>query len=122
MTQRRKDCKELRDVCSRLGARPRFPVYMGEELLKTPVEDLELTVRSFNCLRRAGMMTVGDIVGSIDSRADLLKIRNLGMKSADEIMDAIMEYQFTILPEGQRSKYLRRVEELNSSSLSSKIG
>ena len=46
------------------------------------------------------MATVGDLVQNIDTREDLLKIRNLGRRSADEIMDAIMEYQYTILPDG----------------------
>ena len=114
MTERKRDCKELHEVCSRLGKRARFPVYLGPELLETPIEELELSVRSFNCLRRAGMATVGDIVQNIDTREDLLKIRNLGIRSADEIMNAIMEYQFTILPEGARKKYLDRIAELNS--------
>lgn len=111
--ERKRDCKELIDLCKGLGRRPRFPVYLGEELLQTPIDDLELSVRSFNCLRRAGMATVGDIVQNIDTRDDLLKIRNLGMRSADEIMNAIMEYQFSILPEGMRQKYLDRIVELN---------
>ena len=114
MTERKRDCKELHEVCSRLGKRARFPVYLGPELLETPIEELELSVRSFNCLRRAGMATVGDIVQNIYTREDLLKIRNLGIRSADEIMNAIMEYQFTILPEGARKKYLDRIAELNS--------
>ena len=89
-------------------------VYLGTTFLETPLEDLELSVRSYNCLRRAGVRNVGDIVDRIDNRADLLRIRNLGAKSADEIMNAIMEYQFTILPEGARKKYLDRIAELNS--------
>lgn len=111
--ERKRDCRELIELCRSLGKRPRFPVYLGEELVNTPIEDLELSVRSFNCLRRAGMVTVGDIVQNIDTREDLLKIRNLGMRSADEIMRAIMEYQFAILPEGMRQKYLNRIIELN---------
>ena len=113
MMERKRDCRELIEVCRGLGPRPRFPVYLGEELLGTPIEDLELSVRSFNCLRRAGMATVGDIVQNIDNRDDLLKIRNLGTRSADEIMRAIREYQFSILPEGMRQKYLDRIVELN---------
>ena len=50
---------------------------------------------------------------NIDTREDLLKIRNLGRRSADEIMDAIMEYQYTILPDGAKKKYLDRIMELN---------
>ena len=104
MMERKRECRELHEICSRLGnlgRRLRFPVYLGKELLETPIEELELSVRSFNCLRRAGMATVGDLV------------RNLGRRSADEIMDAIMEYQYTILPDGAKKKYLDRIMELN---------
>ena len=113
MTERKRDCKELHEVCSRLGKRARFPVYLGPELLETPIEELELSVRSFNCLRRAGMATVGDIVQNIDTREDLLKIRNLGIRSADEIMTALMEYQFSLLSDEGKKKYLARIDELN---------
>ena len=106
-------CKELADLCRKLGMRPRFPVYMSGELMNAPLEELELSVRSYNCLRRAGMFTIGDVVKGIDGRNDLLRIRHLGMRSADEIMNAIMEYQFSILPEGGRKKYLDRIAELN---------
>ena len=80
MMERKRECRELHEICSRLGnlgRRLRFPVYLGKELLETPIEELELSVRSFNCLRRAGMATVGDLVQNIDTREDLLKIRNL---------------------------------------------
>src|SRR5512134_2686056 len=51
--------------------------------LALPIEDLELTVRSYNCLKREGIHTVGELVGR--SEADLLDIRNFGAKSIDEV-------------------------------------
>ncbi|MGI8699982.1 MAG: DNA-directed RNA polymerase subunit alpha, partial [Nocardioidaceae bacterium] len=51
--------------------------------LALPVEDLQLTVRSYNCLKREGIHTVGELVGR--SEADLLDIRNFGAKSIDEV-------------------------------------
>ncbi len=48
-----------------------------------PIEDLDLTVRSYNCLKREGVHTVGELVGR--SEADLLDIRNFGAKSIDEV-------------------------------------
>ena len=51
--------------------------------LALPIEDLDLTVRSYNCLKREGIHTVGELVGR--SEADLLDIRNFGSKSIDEI-------------------------------------
>ncbi|MFC0313996.1 DNA-directed RNA polymerase subunit alpha [Gordonia phosphorivorans] len=48
-----------------------------------PIEDLELTVRSYNCLKREGVHTVGELVARTES--DLLDIRNFGQKSIDEV-------------------------------------
>jgi DNA-directed RNA polymerase subunit alpha len=48
-----------------------------------PVEELDLTVRSYNCLKREGIHTVGELVSR--SEADLLDIRNFGSKSIDEV-------------------------------------
>lgn len=46
-----------------------------------PIEELELTVRSYNCLKREGVHTVGELVARTES--DLLDIRNFGQKSID---------------------------------------
>jgi DNA-directed RNA polymerase subunit alpha len=48
-----------------------------------PIDDLELTVRSYNCLKREGVHTVGELVSRTES--DLLDIRNFGQKSIDEV-------------------------------------
>ncbi|MDP9407976.1 MAG: DNA-directed RNA polymerase subunit alpha [Actinomycetota bacterium] len=51
--------------------------------LALPIEEMELTVRSYNCLKREGIHTVGELVSR--SEADLLDIRNFGAKSIDEV-------------------------------------
>lgn len=51
------------------------------------IEELDLTVRSYNCLKRAGMNTVKDVVNR--SPADLLKVRNLGKTNRDEVVERI---------------------------------
>ena len=51
--------------------------------LDTPIEELDLSVRSYNCLKREGITTVGELVTK--SEADLLDIRNFGAKSIDEV-------------------------------------
>jgi len=48
-----------------------------------PIEDLDLTVRSYNCLKREGIHTVGELLSR--SEADLMDIRNFGSKSIDEV-------------------------------------
>ena len=54
-----------------------------------PIEDLELTVRSYNCLKREGIHTVGELVAR--SEADLMDIRNFGAKSIDEVKSKLDE-------------------------------
>ena len=51
--------------------------------LALPIEEMDLTVRSYNCLKREGIHSVGELVGR--SEADLLDIRNFGAKSIDEV-------------------------------------
>ena len=47
------------------------------------IEELELSVRSFNCLKRAGIATVEDLTNKTE--ADIMKVKNLGKKSFDEV-------------------------------------
>ena len=55
-----------------------------EKVLEMSVEELELSVRSFNCLKRAGIATVEDLTRKTE--ADMMKVRNLGKKSYDEVV------------------------------------
>jgi DNA-directed RNA polymerase subunit alpha len=52
-------------------------------VLAQPIEDMDLTVRSYNCLKREGVTTVGELIQK--SEDDLLEIRNFGQKSIDEV-------------------------------------
>lgn len=58
------------------------------EQLSTPIEQLDMTVRSYNCLKREGIHTVGELITR--SEADLLDIRNFGAKSIDEVKVKLM--------------------------------
>lgn len=55
-----------------------------EKVLEMTIEELDLSVRSFNCLKRAGINTVEDLIGK--SEDDMMKVRNLGKKSLDEVV------------------------------------
>ena len=54
-----------------------------EKVLEMSIEELELSVRSFNCLKRAGISTVEDLISK--SESEMMKVRNLGKKSFDEV-------------------------------------
>lgn len=58
-----------------------------EKVLEMSIEDLELSVRSFNCLKRANISTVEDLTNK--SEADMMKVRNLGKKSLDEVTNKL---------------------------------
>ena len=55
-----------------------------EKVLEMTIEELDLSVRSFNCLKRAGINTVEDLLSK--SEEDMMKVRNLGRKSLEEVV------------------------------------
>jgi DNA-directed RNA polymerase subunit alpha len=77
-----------------VGARPGRQVINDER----PVEELELTVRSYNCLKREGVDTIGQLATMTEE--ELMGIRNLGMKSVDEIRSKLLEYGYALESEG----------------------
>ncbi|MFW6268604.1 MAG: DNA-directed RNA polymerase subunit alpha [Bacillota bacterium] len=65
-----------------------------DKVLDTTIEELDLSVRSSNCLKRAGINTVGELVEKTED--DLMKVRNLGKKSLQEIKDKVNELELTL--------------------------
>ena len=57
--------------------------------LETSIEDLDFSVRAYNCIKRAGIHTLQDLVNN--SESDMMKIRNLGKKSLKEVLDKIRD-------------------------------
>lgn len=62
---------------------------MPADRYNTPIEDLSLSVRAYNCLKRSGLMTVGQVLEK--SEDELLGLRNFGRKSYDELRDRLIE-------------------------------
>ena len=58
-----------------------------EKVLEMTIEELDLSVRSFNCLKRASIDTVGDLVSRTED--DMIKVRNLGRKSLEEVIQKL---------------------------------
>src|SRR5690606_32792157 len=62
------------------------------QLYEKPIEELDLSVRVFNSLKRTGITTIGDVLDMLDRGPDaMLAIRNFGEKSLDELVDKLME-------------------------------
>ena len=68
-----------------------------QKALETPIEDLDFSVRAYNCLKRAGIHTLQDLVNKSD--ADVMKIRNLGKKSLKEVLDKVKELDLNLKDE-----------------------
>ncbi len=65
-----------------------------EKILEMTIEDLDLSVRSFNCLKRAGINTVEDLIQK--SEEDMMKVRNLGRKSLEEVIHKLDSLGFAL--------------------------
>ena len=60
-----------------------------DRITEMQIEELELSVRSYNCLKRAGISTVGELCNK--TQDEMMKVRNLGRKSLDEVVEKLSE-------------------------------
>ncbi len=65
-----------------------------EKVLDLTIDELDLSVRSFNCLKRAGINTVEDLINK--SEMDMMKVRNLGRKSLEEVIAKLASFGFAL--------------------------
>jgi DNA-directed RNA polymerase subunit alpha len=74
---------------------------------EAPIEELELTVRAYNCLKRAGITKVGEILKRMEKGEDeMLAIRNFGKKSLDELVEKLREKNYLNVPGVDLSAYM----------------
>lgn len=77
---------KIADMTGLLADKEEDPI---QKTLETPIEELDLSVRAYNCLKRAGHHTLQDLTNM--SESEIMKIRNLGKKSLKEVMDKVKE-------------------------------
>ena len=80
---------DLSEIAKTMSIMSQKELSMKDKLLETPIEELEFSVRSYNCLKRAGINIVADIVSKTEQ--DMIKVRNLGKKSLDEVIGKIKD-------------------------------
>ncbi len=78
---------ELSDEAKSLDTMVERDETIKEKVLEMSIEDLDLSVRSFNCLKRAGIDTVEDLINRTEE--DMIKVRNLGKKSLEEVIQKL---------------------------------
>jgi DNA-directed RNA polymerase alpha subunit len=97
-----------------------FQVMFTREQLNQDVEVLDLKPRAYNCLKRYGFNTLNDLVNGVytkeneSSKRQLLRIRNLGRNTAEEILMKLFYYQFQVMPDSRKKWYMQRIVELNN--------
>ena len=70
-----------------------------EKILEMTIEELDLSVRSFNCLKRAGINTVEDLINKTEE--EMMKVRNLGKKSLDEVINKLHSFGLDLRSEDE---------------------
>ena len=70
-----------------------------EKVLDLTIDELDLSVRSFNCLKRAGINTVEDLIYKTEE--EMMKVRNLGRKSLEEVIAKLNSFGFTLKKEDE---------------------
>ena len=71
----------------------------SKKVLEMTIEELDLSVRSFNCLKRAGVNTVEDLITKTEE--DMMKVRNLGKKSLDEVVAKLHSFGLSLRSEDE---------------------
>lgn len=96
-----------------------FKVMFTSEQMAQDIDVLDLRPRAYNCLKRYGYNTVGDVINGVETREEesskrqLLKIRNLGRNTAEEILMKIFYYQFLVLPDEKKCDYMQKIVTAN---------
>ena len=70
-----------------------------DKMLELTIEELDLSVRSFNCLKRANINTVEDLISKTED--EMMKVRNLGRKSLEEVMAKLDSLGFSLTKEDE---------------------
>lgn len=78
------DLNEIADETGLMSSKAEDP---NQKILETSIDDLDLSVRAYNCLKRAGILTLRDLTDK--SENEMMKIRNLGKKSLKEVIDKV---------------------------------
>ena len=88
------DLNEIADETGLMSSKTEDP---NQKILETSIDDLDLSVRAYNCLKRAGILTLRDLTDK--SENEMMKIRNLGKKSLKEVIDKVKSMGLTFRDE-----------------------
>ena len=88
---------DLSDEAKKLDVMKDRDEVVKAQVLEMTIEELDMSVRAFNCLKRAGIHTVEDLINR--SEEDMIKVRNLGKKSLEEVIQKLQSVGFELKKE-----------------------
>jgi DNA-directed RNA polymerase subunit alpha len=88
---------DLSDEAKKLDVMKDRDEVVKAQVLEMTIEELDMSVRAFNCLKRAGIHTVEDLINR--SEEDMIKVRNLGKKSLEEVIQKLQSLGFELKKE-----------------------
>ncbi|MCR5735494.1 MAG: hypothetical protein K6G22_12885 [Lachnospiraceae bacterium] len=101
------------EVKEKRGGHFYYIIHMTQKMHDTDIEALDLSVRSFHSLKRAGLDTIGKLAESISSGKELKHIKNCGTKSVREIMEHLFLFQYMSMRPDKRDEFLVETTILN---------
>lgn len=104
----------IRTMYSVFGNDVRISIPISEKYLSVDITELNLSVRSYNGLKRAGIFTLADLFGTLQENT-LSSVRNLGKKSISEIKTKFLGFCYTQLSDKKKTEFLQKLIEINSS-------
>lgn len=96
------------------GSNIRISIPLTKSFCSKSIDELELSVRSLNGLKRCGVMTVGELTDIIMSEGGISKVRNLGKKSISEIKSQLLQFAYQELREKEQLQFWQKFIELNA--------
>ena len=99
-------------LCAVFGKGCQIEVGYTQRVCDTEVKDLDISVRSYNALMRAGCKTIGQAITAINENK-LPAVRNLGVKSIAEIRRLILEYGYAQASERRKKEFLHNLVRVN---------
>ena len=94
------------------GKDAKIKLFFSDSILVTKIEKLNLSVRSYNCLKRAGIDNVDLLINAVNEKK-LPQIRNLGEKSIAEIYVRLYEFGYENLSEEGKENFVKSLIEIN---------
>ena len=106
----------IKTVGDYFGVGTQVQLHFLKSVNKMDIEKLDLSVRSYNCLKRAGIHKIGQVIDAVQED-NLWSIRNLGKRSRSEIRVRVYDFAYANLPKQMQKEQVKNIYYLNKDRL-----